>query len=449
MNEGPVNIHVENFKSLKEFTLECRKFNVLIGVNGSGKTSILELFKFVNLCIDPVRIPPYPFGPWSGYKNIVWSADTTLPISIEVKYSMEQHNIDYKMSIDGSSGKLEFVSEELAISHYIHIERTFQDVAYKLDTKFLKQLKSNFDFEVRPIGKRIFQDVPKKEWIEKLDSSISIIKHIRGFPIRRFPSAFFKRKLYEKRSPSDKNPVARRLGPAFVVSYSDTDTARLIPSILIGDRHSNDIIQSATSLFSGDLPMIFLRQLNYKNLRTAPSVNDPPGLDSDGAGLISLLFRWYTSSSNELPSRFERAIKELFPGWQISFLVTDDGRILLQVDDGSTTLSPPSIPDGFYKLLVILAAVEQNPRFLLIDEIETSLHAEILEYVIDELYTCDSRVLITTHSPLVIDAVELEDVIMLERTASGTIGKRIENVEQMKTELHDKGLTLSENWIYR
>ena len=449
MDEEAVSIHVENFKGLKDFTLECRKFNVLIGVNGSGKTSVLELFKFANLCIDPVRTPPYPFGPWSGYKNIVWSTDTTLPISLDVKYRVGQHDVDYKMVIDGSSGKLEFVSEELTISHYIHIQRSFQDVVYKLDPKLLKQLKLNFDFESHPLANRFFRDIPKKQWTEHINSSISVIKQIRGLATRKFPHRFIRRKLSRETTPSGSDSVLQhRSEVVFVLSDSESGTTRIIPSIIARDSiNKNPTHKYATSLFSGDLPMILLRQLNYNDLRSAPSVNDPPGLESDGSGLISLLFRWYAAS--DLPPRFGRAIEELFPNWQISFSVTDDGRILLHVNDGNTTLSPPSIPDGFYKLLVILAAVEQKPHLLLIDEIETSLHAEILEYIIDELHTCYSRVLITTHSPLVIDAVELEDVIMLERSLLGTVGKRIENAEQMKNELREKGLTLSESWIYR
>ena len=47
MEDEPISIHVENFKSLHE-DMECRKFNVLIGVN-DGKTNVLEVFKFANL----------------------------------------------------------------------------------------------------------------------------------------------------------------------------------------------------------------------------------------------------------------------------------------------------------------------------------------------------------------------------------------------------------------
>ena len=81
---GSTEISVENFKSLRSFQISLDNFNVLIGINGSGKTNILELFKFANMCIDSPRIPAYPFRAWSGFKNIVWSHDIGAYRSVSV-----------------------------------------------------------------------------------------------------------------------------------------------------------------------------------------------------------------------------------------------------------------------------------------------------------------------------------------------------------------------------
>ena len=192
---------------------------------------------------------------------------------------------------------------------------------------------------------------------------------------------------------------------------------------------------------------MLLRQLNYAKLRESPSVGTQTEMDEDGVGLVNLLFRWYNSHTG-LPDRITSALESLFPEWQIRFTVTDDGRILLSVYDGNTILYPPSIPDGFYKLLVILTAIELNPKFLLIDEIETSLHAKMIEYIIGELIDCDSNVVITTHSPAVIDTVRLEDLVLLERTDTGTTARRIDNPERLRKKLSDLGVTASEGWLY-
>ena len=159
MNESLVRIHAENFKSLKDFTIECKKFNVLIGPNGSGKTNVLELFKFANLCIDPVRIPAYPFRSWSGFNNIVWSHNTDLPIRLQVNYRVEKHNIEYKMTVDGASSMLEFLDEELSISNYIHVLRNYKSVKYRLDTKFLAMIKSELSAASLRLPHRFSSDI--------------------------------------------------------------------------------------------------------------------------------------------------------------------------------------------------------------------------------------------------------------------------------------------------
>ena len=450
MNDDVVRIHVENFKSLKDFTIDCKKFNVLIGANGSGKTNVLELLKFANLCIDPKRTPAYPFRYWGGFKNIVWSGDVNLPIHFQVSHSIAKYDFDYQVTIDGSSGVPEFLNEELSISNYLHVLRNVQSLKYQFDPKFLDTIRSMLS-TTQVVPKHFLRDLAKQSWTEKIGNCISIPRKIQELHVRPIERYSNRRKLMLHISSHNSDSGGYNLGDVgLAVNYSENhDGVFLIPSIRIGDDGNKDFIhEHAAGFLAGERPIILLRQLNYAAIRESPSVESSADLGEDGVGLIGKLFGWYTENQGQLPERFKYALESLFPSWQISFTVTADGRILLNVHDGNTTLSPPSIPDGFYKLLAILTAVELEPKFLLIDEVDTSLHAEIIDYVLAELRTCDSHVIITTHSPLVIDAVKLEDVVILERTESGTTCKRIKNTDSMQKELRDQGLTLSESWIY-
>ena len=42
-------VHIENFKSLRDVTLDLQPINLLIGPNNSGKTNFLKAFEF---CYD-------------------------------------------------------------------------------------------------------------------------------------------------------------------------------------------------------------------------------------------------------------------------------------------------------------------------------------------------------------------------------------------------------------
>lgn len=136
MEDKTTSIHVENFKSLKDCTIDFKKFNVLIGANGTGKTNVLELFKFVDLCVNSNQSPPYPFAPWWGFGNLVWSHDERLPIRLQFNYNVDNYDVEYKTLISGSSNKLEFLEEEFNISNYLSVQRSFQNAVYKIKEEF-------------------------------------------------------------------------------------------------------------------------------------------------------------------------------------------------------------------------------------------------------------------------------------------------------------------------
>ena len=44
-------VSIQNFKSLKDVTLDLQKVNLLIGPNNSGKTNFLKALEFLNLSL--------------------------------------------------------------------------------------------------------------------------------------------------------------------------------------------------------------------------------------------------------------------------------------------------------------------------------------------------------------------------------------------------------------
>ncbi len=65
------------------------------------------------------------------------------------------------------------------------------------------------------------------------------------------------------------------------------------------------------------------------------------------------------------------------------------------------------INDGLLRLLAILAELENDRhRFLLFDEIENGMNPELVEFVIDALTSCAQQVMVTTHSPMILNYLE-------------------------------------------
>ena len=97
---------------------------------------------------------------------------------------------------------------------------------------------------------------------------------------------------------------------------------------------------------------------------------------------------------------------------------------------GGETGFPPAmvtearhINDGMLRLIAILAELQSDHRFLLFDEIENGINPELVEFVLNELVTTPKQVMVTTHSPMILnyldDDVAQKGVLYLYKTRKG------------------------------
>jgi ABC-type multidrug transport system ATPase subunit len=81
------------------------------------------------------------------------------------------------------------------------------------------------------------------------------------------------------------------------------------------------------------------------------------------------------------------------------------------------------INDGMLRVIAILAELESENRFLLFDEIENGINPELVEFVVTLLVDAKQQILVTTHSPMILnyleDDVAREGVIYLYKTKQG------------------------------
>lgn len=70
------------------------------------------------------------------------------------------------------------------------------------------------------------------------------------------------------------------------------------------------------------------------------------------------------------------------------------------------TSSARHINDGMLRLMAILLQLEIGNAFLLFDEIENGINPELIEFLIDHLVNSHDQVLVTTHSPMILNFLE-------------------------------------------
>lgn len=162
----------------------------------------------------------------------------------------------------------------------------------------------------------------------------------------------------------------------------------------------------------------------------------------------------------EHPKRFQAIlsrIAEKIPGIKkIDTEKTNDGRLLLRFNDRGfqDPFYAQQMSDGTLKVFAYLLLLEDPtpPPFLCIEEPENGLYHKLLESLVKEFrahatgHKGGSQVFITTHQPYLVDALEPEEVWILEKSSDGFSTIRRASDDQIVKNLVAEGLPLGGLW---
>ncbi|WP_186153501.1 AAA family ATPase [Burkholderia gladioli] len=114
------------------------------------------------------------------------------------------------------------------------------------------------------------------------------------------------------------------------------------------------------------------------------------GLEKDR--LLSLLQSFY-------PSIVDFRVKQQIAGWKRLYLTEQFGKKIIETE-------ARHINDGLLRILAILAQSSSERSVLLFDEIENGINPEITERLMDILQKSNQQIIVTTHSPMVLNYLE-------------------------------------------
>ena len=104
------SIHLKNFKAFKDVEIkEIPKMCVFVGANGTGKTTIFNVFSFLKDALtDNVHVALTKLGGGRGFQE-VRSRNSTGPIEIELKFRIPQGEksplVTYSLTINEEDGR--------------------------------------------------------------------------------------------------------------------------------------------------------------------------------------------------------------------------------------------------------------------------------------------------------------------------------------------------------
>ena len=374
------HIKVDNFKSLINFELSLAKFSCLVGLNGSGKSTVLQFFDFLS---QQVR------GDLSGWlKKRQWEASdlnskltTKRNISFEILLTLDP-NIEIKWSASFNRHTLYCTTEHVLWNNTTILK--VEDGEYQIrNLPGVTRTSSEWGKKHQEKGV-LFEAVIQSGWDSKIvfDYQGSLLSGIRESQLTQ--------ELLELKK--------------FFINLHALDL--LAPELL--RQRTRDAGNSLG--LGGEKLSAFLHEIG----------------EVKRVSIQAKLAKVYP--------RFRHLdILSLRSGWK---------SLTVQEQFGDTIIKTEArhVADGFLRMLAIFAQLSKEQSFLLLDEIENGVNPELIEFLVDELVESAPQVLITTHSPMVLnyleDDVAIAGVIYIYKAKNGaTQAIRLFDIPTMREKL--------------
>jgi predicted ATPase len=197
----------------------------------------------------------------------------------------------------------------------------------------------------------------------------------------------------------------------------------------------------------------YVSYLSTTDVRGLPESGPQERLSRTGDNLPNVIQYLKEQHSDRLEQIFSVLRKRIPRLQEVLAEPMADGRLLLQIKDGpfEQPVLAKFASDGTLKMLAyLLVLYDPNPpRFVGIEEPENFLHPRLLPELAEECRNAAARtqLLVTTHSPFILDALHAEEVRILYRNEEGyTQAVRAADVQGIP-EFLAAGASLGQLWM--
>jgi predicted ATPase len=366
------SIKISNFKTFKDFSLDLKSFNAVIGRNSCGKSNFVEALKFIaNIAKYGVKTAVMISG---GATNILNSGMGRLePLEIEIISNPS-------MAI--SAAKKSFIT---GFKYSVKLDFAKNNVNYKFEEHL------NVSFKGEKLYKAEFTN---KNQIVTVNSNIKAEKTIEDF--EKWDAWVFLLNISKKKE---------------WATFNDTIFNDFMLKLILGQ--IKDFL-SGFSIFN------FNPALAKKTIKVAGNIR----LNDDGSNLSEIANQLFSDDKKhdflELINVFAPEIKD------IKILNLADGSVLLSVKESNLNKYIPcsSLSDGTINSICLAAALCNNKsNFITLEEPEKNIHPRLMFSLVkllkDQAEHKGIQFLLTTHNPELVSRLELDDVILMLKDKNG------------------------------
>ncbi|MBN1975322.1 MAG: AAA family ATPase [Sedimentisphaerales bacterium] len=374
-------LRVKNFKALRDIEMELTPIHVLIGPNDSGKTSILEVLAALCRSVDH-KLSEAFLGSWKG-AELVWKGNPHVPVRIELDFENEIITSYGIEVLFKTQTKGADANKELIIAN----KGSSSDILpFRSDQTWVKYVHD------------VPSELNQQQHHEKLGQVYQILSC--GVHYYHFNPSYLAL------------PVALDSKRRFRMESDGFGLALLLDEILSFDRKRFD-------------------QLETRFIEIFPEIQSIKLLQAEA-------FRAPIDNSE-----------------QVTMLNKADGKgIYFQLKDSGQLIPASQASDGILLGLAYISVLyipeHEQPRLLLIEEPENGIHPRRLRDILEILHKLvmeqsHTQVVLTTHSPYVLDLFKPEEVTLCTKLDNGEIKTtRLSDSPAVKKQLDV--FTLGEIW---
>lgn len=332
------SITMNNFKSLINFKIDLEKFNCLVGLNGSGKSTVLQSIDFISQLMKGNVDGWFSERAWD-INDIKFKLEEkqSKQVSFEVVFYIDSgHYIEWKGRFSGNLlyCTYEKIAEKADLDEEGKILLKVENKRYRLDAE--KQTSDNDSREENISFK--YSGSILSQLSDELISSVPLLVDVKEYIVNI--------KSLDLLSP-----------------YTLKENSRAIGDIGLG----------------GERFPSFLKDFN----------------DQEHSKLIEDMKLFY-------PQLDDFAIKGQRGGVK-RIVFTENCE-----DKGIIEFDAKHINDGIVRVLAIIAQTQKHRSLVLFDEIENGINPELIRQLMQYLINCGAQVIVTTHSPMILNYIPME-----------------------------------------
>ena len=410
---------IKNFGSLKDVTLgklwnqqkskPLTPLTAVIGKNGVGKSTIFDAFGFLSDCLKFGVEEACDKQGRGGYERLFSKGqDGQIEFEIYYKEDGNARPITYEVSFDIDNTGRPFVSKER-----LRQRRKGQNKGWP------------FSFLILDDGKGVVWKGEQEG--KQVDDAFDIANFIESL---------------QKNSNEESKETE-------VVELSDK---RRLGIATLGSLTQHPRISAFRKFIEG----WYLSYFTPDAARSLPLAGPQKHLNIHGDNLGNVV----QYIEREYPKKFQGILNKIaqkIPGIKkISTEKTNDGRLLLKFNDKGfqDPFYAQQMSDGTLKVFAYMLLLEDPnpPPFLCIEEPENGLYHKLLESLAREFREHasnrkdGSQVFVTTHQPYFVDALEPDEVWILEKKEDGFSYIRRASENELIKNLVKEGLPLGSLW---